>query len=376
LGQIKKSAQNIELHEKICTSRTIRYTPVMTVIGPSIMLARHVALRLRHVSSEDLVSTIAADIGMENPLTCRNDVTISTFEEAAFIQSACDRVGDIDLGFSAGLTYSSAGTLATYILRHANTLREGLELFCNYSHAVRPGMNFALDGYGNIATLRLTLSDPKLHPFPRHRECLYASITAQIRAFTQRAFYPDGLSFTHNRIPVSKEIRARLGCQIDFDAEDIEMLLGLPILSAPMVSHDDVLKGLLIKQGDIQIEALNHPEPSIAEKVELLIEASFPDQLLTADAAAKELALSRRTLSRRLSEAETSFHAILNHVRLRLAQRTLRDSKLPIYEIATRLGYSSQAAFATAFRRETGLTPREFRQGHHRASQTSTLSKV
>lgn len=336
----------------------------MTAIGPSIMLARHVALRLRHISSESVVLKVAADIGIDNPLTCTGDVTISTCEEAAFIQSACDVVGDIDLAFGAGLTYSYAGTLASYIMRYSNTLREGLELFCNYSHAVRPGMKFKIDGHGNIANLSLTISDPKLHQFPRHLECLYASITAQIRAFTQRAFYPERLSFAHSRIPVKKEIRARLGCPIIFGAENIDMLLGLPILNAPMISHDDVLKGLLIQQGDIQIQALAHSEPSIAEKVENLIEASFRDDLLSADAVAKKLALSKRTLSRRLYEAETSFQAIFSHVRLRLAQRELRDSKLPIYEIAARLGYSSQAAFATAFRRETGLSPREFRRHH------------
>ena len=44
------------------------------------------------------------------------------------------------------------------------------------------------------------------------------------------------------------------------------------------------------------------------------------------------------------------------------ARRLLADSDLPIKEIAARLGFSSPGSFSTAFRRATGVSPRDFRQ--------------
>ena len=135
----------------------------------------------------------------------------------------------------------------------------------------------------------------------------------------------------------------------------------LQTLDAPMIARDDILEGFLVAQAEAQLATFQRPAPGVAEKVELAIQASFPEVVPTTDSVAKHLGMSRRSLSRHLREAGTSFQDILNQVRLRLAVRFLRDSNLQIGEIGYRLGYSSRSAFTTAFRRETGFRPREFR---------------
>lgn len=47
--------------------------------------------------------------------------------------------------------------------------------------------------------------------------------------------------------------------------------------------------------------------------------------------------------------------------RVDLAQRLLRETDLPLVEIALRIGYSDQSAFTRQFRQSTNLTPRKFR---------------
>jgi AraC-like DNA-binding protein len=46
--------------------------------------------------------------------------------------------------------------------------------------------------------------------------------------------------------------------------------------------------------------------------------------------------------------------------RLHLARRALRDGNATVSSIAFRLGYQSEAAFRTSFRKETGQSPREY----------------
>jgi AraC-like DNA-binding protein len=71
--------------------------------------------------------------------------------------------------------------------------------------------------------------------------------------------------------------------------------------------------------------------------------------------------MSERVLSEKLFEEGTSFRAILNDVIADQAKLLLTDSRLPIKEIAARLGYSKTPNFHRAFCKATGITPLRFR---------------
>ncbi|MGT2425840.1 helix-turn-helix transcriptional regulator [Amnibacterium kyonggiense] len=58
--------------------------------------------------------------------------------------------------------------------------------------------------------------------------------------------------------------------------------------------------------------------------------------------------------------------AYLSRWRTVLAQRALQDADLRIGELAARLGYGSESAFSTAFKRETGEAPLHYRHRHER----------
>jgi AraC-like DNA-binding protein len=81
----------------------------------------------------------------------------------------------------------------------------------------------------------------------------------------------------------------------------------------------------------------------------------------SADVAAT-LNMSERTLFRRLSEQGLSFKRVLLELRVKLAREYLADARLSQSEIALLLGYSEQSAFHRAFKREVGLTPRQYQQ--------------
>ncbi|WP_235854811.1 helix-turn-helix transcriptional regulator [Nonomuraea aridisoli] len=52
----------------------------------------------------------------------------------------------------------------------------------------------------------------------------------------------------------------------------------------------------------------------------------------------------------------------LNRWRMLLAQRALRDSDVSVGSLASDLGYSSESAFSTAFKREVGESPLRYRR--------------
>src|SRR5690606_20933898 len=92
-----------------------------------------------------------------------------------------------------------------------------------------------------------------------------------------------------------------------------------------------------------------------------------PGRSCTIELVAEKLGSTPRTLSRYLRAAGHSFSEMRNSVRCQHAQRYLRESGVPIIDIAERLGYSDQASFSKAFRSWTGQTP-----GDYRRSQQTT----
>ncbi|WP_425090418.1 AraC family transcriptional regulator ligand-binding domain-containing protein [Tropicimonas sp. S265A] len=334
----------------------------MSSIGPTVLLVSDLAQRLRHSFPQVSIDALSDGLDLPDLASAAPETRISVHDEAAFVQRACEATGDIDFGFDAGLSHNHPSNLPGYIARHSPTLREGILAARRYTSTVRPGLEFSLRETGNIAALTLDITDPKLRAFSRYFEMIYGAVTTQIRNFTGRAFYPDGLSFTHARTAPNPKVRARIGCDIEFSATRIEMLIGHATLDAPMISRDDLLRAFLMAEGDRALDAMQMPARTIEETVELLVEGCFPDRLPSLGEIAQEMGLSTRSLSRRLQEAQTSFKEILSHVRLRLAMRELTESDMPVSQTAYRLGYANQSAFATAFRRETGLSPSAYRK--------------
>ncbi|WP_374546480.1 AraC family transcriptional regulator ligand-binding domain-containing protein [Rhodoblastus sp.] len=79
------------------------------------------------------------------------------------------------------------------------------------------------------------------------------------------------------------------------------------------------------------------------------------------DAVARQLEMHPRTLNRRLLEGGTSFIAIRDEMRFRLAQELLALTDLPVGDIAAALSFSAHGNFVRAFRRWAGVTPTEWR---------------
>ncbi len=79
------------------------------------------------------------------------------------------------------------------------------------------------------------------------------------------------------------------------------------------------------------------------------------------DQIAKLFTIHRRTLNRRLRAQDTSFKALIDTTRYDIARQLLRDTRLPISEVAATLDYSEAAAFDRAFRRWSGTSPTAWR---------------
>lgn len=97
------------------------------------------------------------------------------------------------------------------------------------------------------------------------------------------------------------------------------------------------------------------------ERVRAVLTEGLPAGQISKEGVAKKLAVSTRTLQRRLKKEETSFQSELNLVRENLAQHYLKNTSHSSAEIAFLLGYEDPTSFHRAFQNWTGQTPNTVR---------------
>ena len=103
-------------------------------------------------------------------------------------------------------------------------------------------------------------------------------------------------------------------------------------------------------------------ELNFAETLALLIKPYLSEGYPSLRFAASLADTSVRTLLRRLSECGTSYQALIDELRFKLARDLLLESDTLIGDIAVATGIRDKGNFARMFRRVGGLSPREFRK--------------
>ena len=98
-------------------------------------------------------------------------------------------------------------------------------------------------------------------------------------------------------------------------------------------------------------------------KVRAAIEAQLPDGEPSVERMAQALHLSVRSLQRHLADEGCRFDALLNDCRQNLALQHLRDPQCSLAEVSHLLGFADTSSFNRAFKRWTGMTPGQFREG-------------
>lgn len=99
-----------------------------------------------------------------------------------------------------------------------------------------------------------------------------------------------------------------------------------------------------------------------ARRVRAALLEALPSGLVGIDDIARKLALSKRTLQRRVEAEGTSFQNILAKTREDLARYYLEKTRLPVAEISFLLGFDEANSFYRAFKTWTDMTPDNIRR--------------
>lgn len=126
----------------------------------------------------------------------------------------------------------------------------------------------------------------------------------------------------------------------------------------------DTAAGLAFLEASPQVteEVLGLAASFASDPVLIRLQALLEERLgLPLDQAARALAVSPRSLQRRLKLADTTFQRELDRARMAVAVRRMIDSDHALTRVALDAGFASLQSFSDWFRGQTGETPSAFR---------------
>lgn len=275
--------------------------------------------------------------------------------------------GDPDFGlhFAERMTVDAFDVVGHLVTR-SRTLGQGLERVVAYSRILHDSGRIDLERRGENAVV-FPGCRGLTNEFPRQiAEFAAASVLVLGSQATREPLTARAVRFRHPAPAKLSEHLRIFGVVPEFDAPETEVELDGKALERIIPGSEAGLVTYLEAYAR-DVLARIPEESDIVTQVERAVTRSMSEGLPDMDAVATQLALSTRTLQRRLAEAETTFQELVDSARRRYAERYLSDDRLAISEVAFLVGFSEPSNFHRAFRRWTGVTPAAFREARKKA---------
>ncbi|TIH10754.1 AraC family transcriptional regulator [Pseudomonas leptonychotis] len=172
---------------------------------------------------------------------------------------------------------------------------------------------------------------------------------------------PTEVRFQHSAPADTVEYQRIFRCPVLFDQADNALVFPKRLLATPLGQADAQVRLMLDAYADRLLGEIQQGH-CVLDRARLELARQLPEVGADLQQIAARLALSPRTLQRRLREAGLSFNQLVDETRQQLVLHYLRDPALELAEIAFLVGFSEPGSLARAFRRWTGQSPGEYRR--------------
>ena len=191
-------------------------------------------------------------------------------------------------------------------------------------------------------------------------------VDATLVSFVELGRSGTGEHLIPRKVELKRSVASRLelgryfGCQVTFNAKVNRITFLREDLDKRFATYNKDLLEVLAPELDRRLERHEASE-SVAEQTRWVLRRRLTAGRPDIRSVATELAMSERSLQRRLTDEGFSFQALVSETRRQLALEYLGDASLSLIEVAYLLGYEDQNSFFRAFRQWEAQTPSEWR---------------
>lgn len=242
----------------------------------------------------------------------------------------------------------------------SRTLADALERSIRFGDVVLTGKRRnTLTRHDEVYQLVLGVLEAPIQPAMEAMEAILASIVRVTRFLVRSDVAPLEVRLVRPAAPPSRRFERFFGCPVTYGAEEYALTFDRALVEQPLPAACDRLAQAADRLALEYVERLRS-SGAFADEVRGVVASQLASGVTTTSAVARALATSERTLQRRLRDEGTTLRDVVCDARIDLAKQMLIAERVGSHELARRLGFSEAAAFRRAFKRSTGLTPRDF----------------
>jgi len=276
------------------------------------------------------------------------------------------------IGIDVALTLPLEVTgLWGFLLRSSNTFGDMLRRAARYMRVVNRYTEFVLEERGPQVAMVCPHPDPS--PYGRREQIVCTLLGHWItwgRQLSRAPIAVDEARFRWSGPRNPEPFERFFEGPVRFGARQDALLLRAEILDLPLIESTPELGSQFEAYAAALVRRMTS-QSSLAERVREEIAEGFLAGSAREGAVAQRLAMTVRTMHRRLDEAGTSFRKLRDELLRERAEQLLGERRVPIGEVSYLLGYREPSNFHRAFRRWTGLTPAEWRAANPTGSSLS-----
>ncbi|MBK1706086.1 AraC family transcriptional regulator [Halochromatium glycolicum] len=310
------------------------------------------------VDTADLVKQLGLD--PEGPIDPARMVSSAAYYD--FFAALADRDPNglaLPLRIGAAMRSDEYGAFGL-AWKSAPTLRGSFARSERYGHVLGAAETYSLESTADGVFFNLEKAGDGRVGMLLSNEASLSAVDTISREVSTSAFVPLAVYFRHAPRGDISVYEAHFGCPVHFESGRDALLVSDASLDAPNRLGDETIAGFFDRHLEQQLASLTqerHLECRVRRAVATVLSEGVP----TVSSVASELAMSARTLQRRLSEQGHSFQTLVDRARMDLAQRLLAETDYSLAEVAFLTGFADQSGFTRAFKRWAGQTPRSYR---------------
>lgn len=312
------------------------------------------------VSRDQLFETAGLDPTLLEDSAARLSIAEYDRAQIAAIKLSRDEALGLHLGTHAR---SVAYHLLGHLTDHAPTLREGIEATMRFQRILSDNPEPSLCEEGEVAMIRYAFPRINSPAIRMASELAMSGHLRFIRVFVGPDVNPRAVFFAYPA-PVYRDEYTRIfGGTARFDQDFTGIAFERAWLERTQLFNNPALYSVLKEQAERALGRLKR-NGSQAEVVREYLDSCDPKQMPSMEQVARHFGMSARSLQRKLVAEGIKYKELIREARINTAKRTLENSHLSIQEIAYAMGFSTPAAFYRAFKRWTGMTPKEYRSSY------------
>lgn len=290
------------------------------------------------------------DAGLDYTTAMDSDARVPRDLAGRLWIEAVKQTGDRMLGLHAGEKVRFvANNLPVHLLMSSRTLEEGLTRGFQFQTLLAHGEVASLHEVGpDTIEIRFRRIGGALSVTPHEIEFMLALFTRFSQEITQGQFQPKQVLFEHPFRGSLEEYNRVFGCDVLFSEPHNALVMPAQTLRRPLAHHSQAVYQQLEAVAESLMSRLS--SPGLIHEVSNRIRDRLSTGACDVDTIASLMALSSRTLQRRLSEEGTSFRALMEATRQSVALECF-ERGLDMTETSRRAGFSNPRAFARAVRR-------------------------